>query len=132
MNESILQALMQLFSLGAFRSGGNICIDRDVLNDYLDRQFTAEMVIKYIESFDQFLSQYHPENEENNEQQQIINYKVAEEICIKLNLELRQEQKIIVLVYLLDFICTTADSSTYQLNFLENVARNLNVPLDEY
>jgi len=137
MNESILQALMQLFALGAYVDDkGHIFIDRDVLNDYLERQFTIEMVNKYLLSFDQFLLQYHPDtilvNDDNRIEQQNINYKIAEEICIKLNLELRQEQKIIVLIYLLDFICANKISSSYQLNFLENVARNLNIPLDEF
>lgn len=137
MNESILQALMQLFALGAFReNNGALCIDRDVLYDYLERQFTSEMVNKYLQSFDQFILQFHPdtilENPENRKEQQKLNFKTAEEICAKLNLELRQEQKIIVLVYLLDFIYLTKDSSEYQLSFLENVTRGLNIPLDEY
>lgn len=128
---------MQLFAIGAYMNeNGKISIDREVLDEYLHRQFSKELVKKNLLTFDQYLNQYHPvlilDSENIREEQKVNNFKIVSEVCGKLNLELQQEQKIIILVYLLDFICNEEKPSPYQLSFLENVAQGLNIPLQEY
>jgi ABC transport system ATP-binding/permease protein len=137
MNESILQALMRLFALVAYvNEKGQPSIEQDVVFEYLQRQFSNELVDKYLRLFDLYLSEYHPDltsiaDNERNEQR-IINAKAVEGLCNKLNLELEQEQKIFIMVYLLDFISSGGQLSSYQFHFVESVCSFLNISHDEY
>lgn len=137
MNESILQALMRLFALVAYvNEKGQPSIERDVVYEYLQRQFSTELVNKYLRIFDKFLSEYHPDlskaSDDVREEINIINSKVIVDVCNNLNQELEKEQKIFVMVYLLDFISSGPQLSSYQFRFLEEVAIQLNISEEEY
>ncbi len=54
MNESILKALMRLFAIVSdINKEGQSASRRNIVMDYLDRQYSYEIVQKYIEFFDQ-------------------------------------------------------------------------------
>lgn len=137
MNESILQALMRLFALVAYvNEKGQPSIDRDVVYEYLQRQFSSELVEKYLQVFDRFLSEYHPDlskaSDDEREEIDIVNSKAIVDVCNNLNQEFEKEQKIFVMVYLLDFISSGRQLSSYQFRFLEEVAEKLNISNEEY
>ena len=81
---------------------------RSIVMDYLDRQYSHEIVQKYINFFDEQVRYFHQLNNDaaitdaalrkSNAENRII------ELCSQINEELEHQQKIIVLVYLLDFI----------------------------
>lgn len=128
---------MRLFALVAYvNEKGQPSIERDVVYEYLQRQFSVELVDKYLQIFDKFISEYHPDmtqaSEDMREEQIVINAKSVDGLCNKLNSELEQEQKIFVMVYLLDFIGSGPQLSSYQFQFIEEVSRQLNISLDEY
>jgi len=61
MNESILRALMRLFAIVASLDKRYSEQERSIVMDYLDRQYSHEIVRKYIEYFDQQVKSYQTE-----------------------------------------------------------------------
>ena len=54
MNESILKALMRLFAIVSdINKEGQSASRRNIVMDYLDRQYSYEIVQKYIDFFDE-------------------------------------------------------------------------------
>ena len=137
MNESILKALMRLFALVAYvNEKGQPSIERDVVYEYLQRQFSNELVDKYLKIFDRFLAEYHPDlteiTDKDREERNVFNTKAVIELCATLNRELQQEQKIFIMIYLLDFISSGGMLSSYQFHFTEEVCTRLNISQEEY
>jgi ABC-type multidrug transport system ATPase subunit len=136
MNESILQALMRLFALVAYvNEKGQASIERDVVYEYLQRQFSNELVEKYLRIFDQYLIEYHPDLSEASDSKRLEHDSVHSQsiidLCNKLNLELQQDQKIFIMVFLLDFISSGDQLSTYQFQLIDEVTQRLNIsPVD--
>ncbi|MBN2348719.1 MAG: ATP-binding cassette domain-containing protein [Bacteroidales bacterium] len=137
MNESILEALMRLFAIVADVSEeGTSKNERDVVIEYLSRQFSNELVDKYMGFFDHHVRHYHPDfsqgNEEDIKKQDSHNTRRVNELCDQLNEELYHKQKIIVLVHLLDFINRGEDITESELIFITSVARNLKINEEEF
>ncbi len=104
--------------------------------DYLDRQYSYEIVQKYIDFFDQQVNYYHqlsndpvisdPAVRKINAEKRII------EICGQINEELEHEQKIIVLIYLLDFIQSGYKHTKTELSLVRTAAAYLKISEDEF
>src|SRR5512147_723252 len=123
MNESILKALMRLFAIMAdVDKEGHSKNERDIVMDYLDRQYSHEIVQKYIQYFEQQILIYHPElanpSEAEDKKQNILNEATKLELCEQINVELEQEQKLIALIYLLDFINRGSNVTDSKLRFV--------------
>ncbi len=137
MNEAVLKSLMRLFAIVAdVRKDGNFENKRDIVVDYLDRQYSQELVQAYIEYFDNQVKLLHPEAMfENDEEIKKQNEKLEGliiEICNKINQELEMEQKMIVLIYLLDFINRGENITLREQKYVFKIAVNLKVNLEEF
>ncbi|MBN2487291.1 MAG: ATP-binding cassette domain-containing protein [Bacteroidales bacterium] len=137
MNESILQALMRLFALVAYvNEKGQAGIERDVVYEYLQRQFSSELVEKYLQIFDQYLAETQPDLTSFSQSERVefdaVNSRAIVDLCNKLNLELQQEQKIYIMVFLLDFISSGEQLSTYQFRIIDEITQRLNIPPADY
>ena len=56
MNESVLHALMRLFALvSSVNEEGRTHNERDVVIEYLQRQFSNELVSRYMAIYDQYI-----------------------------------------------------------------------------
>lgn len=137
MNESVLQTLMRLFALVAFvNEEGKASIDREIVEGYLRRQFSSELVNTYLKEFDRYLQEYHPDltsaSDDEKKARVSNNSDVISELCNQLNQELEQQSKVFILVYLLDFIASGSQLTGQQFSFVEQVARNLHIPEGEY
>ena len=133
MDESVLQALMRLFAVVASVSEeGNATNERDVLVEYLQRQFSVEFVERYLNFFDQSVKEYHLEIKISSEKEAENRKKTIDDQCEKLNNALEQPQKIFVLVFLLDFINKGEEISSGELDFLKAVVENLHISKDEF
>ena len=137
MNESILQALMRLFALVAYvDKKGQPSIEREVVQEYLQRQFASALVEKYLVAFEKYLAEYHPDisyaSDDELKELRGDNSKAVLELCNQLNRELQRVQKIYVLVYVLDFISSGGQLSDYQFRFIESVVKYLKIPYNEY
>jgi len=124
---------MRLFALVAdvnkFGQSGN---EREVVIDYLHRQFSSDFVNQYIAYFDEHLLLFHPEhmyqNEQEAEKQTTYNEQLIRQNCDEINNELELEQKVIVLIYLLDFINRGDQLTSNELKFVTTVSRTLLIP----
>lgn len=137
MNESILKALMRLFAIMADVDKDNHSEnERDIVMDYLDRQYSYEIVQKYIQYFEQQVLHYHPElvhtSEAENRRQDISNEAAIIELCNQINVELEQEQKLIALIYLLDFINRGDNTTDRKLRFVTTLVKQLKIRDDDF
>jgi ABC transport system ATP-binding/permease protein len=137
MNESILKVLIRLFAIVAdANKNGDTSNERDIVMDYLDRQYSHELVQTYLDYFDEQVKLFHPEhmfeNDSETQKQFSINEAKISELCNQINVELEQEQKMIVLIYLLDFINSDNKINEHEINFIIAVARHLKIREDEF
>jgi ABC transport system ATP-binding/permease protein len=131
MNETVLKALMRLFAIVANVTEGKPRNERDVVLDYLNRQLSNELTEKYLEYFDKHILHYHPDLSNADEleiiQQEKHRLKRLNELCNQLNEELEHQQKIIILIHLLDFINRGDDVTEEELRHVEIVSENLKI-----
>jgi len=138
MSEPILKALIQLFALitdiydEAVISGRS----KDIVRSFLLRQLNKEWVIKYMAMFDEYLAQFHPENiargSIKERKRTSLNAMRILAICEKINEELRQKQKVYVIVQLMDFISFSSEITENGLEFIETVSTAFNIPAPEF
>lgn len=128
---------MRLFALVAdVNKDGFFENKRDIVMDYLNRQYSQELVQKYIEYFDSQIKLHHPElmysSDDATARQKDSNEADVIEICNQMNEELEMEQKLIVLIYLLDFINRGEALTFKEQKFIFKVAINLKLSIDEF
>ncbi|MGQ9846908.1 MAG: ATP-binding cassette domain-containing protein, partial [Bacteroidales bacterium] len=133
MSETILRALMRLFAIIADvdneGEGGVSEKGREVVASYLKQQLNQELVEQYLALFDQYFIEQ--QGKKGKKRLSANSVKVLA-ICSKINDELRQEQKILVLLKLFEFINYNENISEYELEFVKTVAETFNIPALEY
>ena len=133
MSEKILKALMQLFAIIA-RPQSNDSDRREVVEAFLNRQLNQELVKQYLGFFDGY---YHEAQEKQKKSSQdrrtsAIAVRVLR-ICTQINDQLTQDQKIIVLVQLLEFCKSEgAEVSQLELEFILSVSESFNLSSTEH
>ncbi|HJX71485.1 MAG TPA: ATP-binding cassette domain-containing protein, partial [Bacteroidales bacterium] len=135
MNESIVKALMKLFALVAnVNKEGQASNERDIVIEFLQQQFSTELVNVYIEYFDRQVLLYNPVTEEDKETKRLgksIDERLKD-ICNQINEELQREQKIIILINLLDYINEDKKLTKTEIWFVDHAAEYLKVEKHEY
>jgi len=133
MSEPILHALMQLFAIIAFRES-NLKDRRSVVESFLKRQLNQELVQQYLKIFDKYFS-YHQEKAKEKERlakrASSSSVRVLR-IATEINNQLTIQQKIVVLIRLLDFINTTSEIDNQEFQFVNSVAEIFNIPEIEF
>jgi ABC-type multidrug transport system ATPase subunit len=138
MSEPILRALMQLFALiSDIRSISEISKkERNIVKSFLDNHLSSELVERYMKMFDESLELYSVEGAQGgSEGDEDISFSKAmriKKICDSINEELRQKQKIYIIIQLIDFISYGEEITENELDFLMTVALALNIPENEY
>jgi ABC-type multidrug transport system ATPase subunit len=138
MSEPILKALIRLFALiSDIHDDTEISgKSKDIVRLFLLRHLNNEMVAKYMILFDEYLIQFHPENItrgslKERKRTSLTAMKVLA-ICENINEELKQSQKVYVIVQLMDFISFSAEITENELEFLETISTAFNIPAQEY
>lgn len=133
MSESILKALMRLFAIIAdVEIGENGEINnpgRVIVASYLKQQLNQELVDEYLKLFDEYIAQHH--SKKGKKRMSANSVKVLA-ICSQVNDELRQEQKMLVLLKLFEFIHHGSDIKEEELEFVKTVADTFNINELEY
>ncbi len=133
MSETILRALMRLFAIIADvdndSESGISEKGREVVASYLKQQLSQELVEQYLSLFLQYVEEQ--QGKKGKKRLSANSVKVLA-ICSKINDELRQEQKILVLLKLLEFINYNNSANEYELEFVKTVAETFNIPNNEY
>ena len=138
MSEPILKALIKLFVLiSDVRSISEISNkEKDIVKLFLQRQLSSELVKKYMEMFDDFLVEYYSQQIDrgsirDRKRTSLISVRILG-ICEKINDELDLNQKLYVLVQLLDYILFGAEITENEIEFIETVAVALNISDTEF
>ena len=130
MSESILKALMRLFAIiASFDNDQATNEGREIVKSYLKKQLSKDLVEEYIQVFDEF---YAANNKRKGKKKLSSSSVKVLMICEKINEELRQEQKILVLLQLIEFISYGEKITDNELEFVKTVADIFNIPEDEY
>ena len=130
MSESILKALVQLFSLIAnFDSDDASGNARDIVASFLKNQFGQALTDEYMVLFDEYYKKH--QGKKGRKRVSSNSVKVLA-ICSQINEELRQEQKVLVLLQLLEFVHFGGTVNETELEFIETVAEIFNIENEEY
>ena len=138
MSEPILRALVQLFALIADIHDDTLIAarEKDIVRLFLSRHLNKELVSKYMVMFEECLSHFNSERIIKGSIRDLkrtsLNAMRILAICEQINVELRQKQKIYVLVQLIDFISLGSEITENELDFLSTVARSFNIPENEF
>jgi len=133
MSDRILRALMQLFAIIA-RPDSEADDKRPIVELFLKQQLNKELVRKYLVIFDEYYQQYQAKSNRKGKSRQGIassSVKILK-ICDQINQELKQKQKFIVLIRLLEFINTSNEITEQESEFVATVASSFNIPDEEY
>ncbi len=138
MSETILNALVQLFALIGDIHDETVITSRekDVVRVFLSRHLNNELVVRYMKMFEEYLGVYNSESitkgSIKDRKRVSLNAMRILAICEAINEELRQKQKIYVLIQLMDFISLGEEVTENELDFLQTVANAFNIPSTEY
>jgi len=125
---------MQLFAIIA-RPESNKEDRRIVVESFLKRQLNSELVEEYLKVFDQYYLMHQAKQKEEGTRRRVISASSVKvlKICTEINEELAQDQKIIVLIRLLEFVKSdNSEISDQEMEFITTVAETFNIPSDEY
>ena len=93
MNESILKALMQLFAIVVDVDRNGISpFAREVVEAYLENEFSSEQVTAYLKQFDDYILLYHPKGIQQHQTEDGYKYPISDrvsEICSSINKEFK-------------------------------------------
>ncbi|MDC0303940.1 ATP-binding cassette domain-containing protein [Flavobacteriales bacterium] len=134
MSERILKALMQLFALVAKDETGTES-GRKVVKVFLEQQLNKELVLQYLRTFDEFFIEHHgaPDEQEEKKKKRISRSSVKVlKICMTINSELTQKQKVIVLFRLLEFVNSDGSIDGQELDFVNTVSETFNIDDQEF
>ncbi len=135
MSEQILKALMQLFAIIA-RPESNTEDRKDVVESFLKKQLNEDLVSVYLSIFENYYNTYQDKQKHSDKQRRFISagsVKVLK-ICAGINEELTQQQKIVVLVQLLEFVKSgkSNEISDQELEFIYTVADSFHITEEDY
>jgi ABC-type multidrug transport system ATPase subunit len=125
---------MQLFSLIAKGDTGGGS-GREVVRLFLKQQLNRELVEQYLEVYDNFFAEYHGTSDEadTKKRKRISRSSVKIlKICVAINLELTQKQKVIVLFRLLEFVNSDGFIDAQEVDFVQTVADSFNIDDQEF
>jgi len=136
MNESILKALMQLFAIVVDVDRNGISpYAREVVETYLENEFSSEQVSIYLKQFDNYILLYHPKGIPQQQTDDGYKYPISErvsEICSIINKEFEQHQKVWLILQLIEFIGDSRIDSPNKLDFIKTVAAQFNISEFEF
>lgn len=141
MSESILKALMQLFAIiarpltGDEPEGSDYGDRRRVVEEFLKNQLNQELVVEYLQVFDYYYNLYQEKQSEKSKSKKRTSSSSVRvlKICAQINEELIQQQKIVVLIKLMEFVKPEDGEVTEQeMAFISTVAETFYVPEQEF
>lgn len=138
MSEAILDALIQLFALIVDVDEENVVSEREkeVIRSFLTQQLNSELAAKYMDVFEEYLLLFHKadyyQDTKKKEKRKHLAAKKICDICEKINEELQHNQKVFVIIQLIEFISLGEVISKKESDFLKSVAKTFNIPDNEY
>ncbi|MCK4346152.1 MAG: ATP-binding cassette domain-containing protein, partial [Bacteroidales bacterium] len=131
MNESILNALLQLFAIIANVSKDGVSFKaRNIVKSYLSQHLSAKLINKYLKLFGQYIQDHHPEifdKETKGTEITISSSDKVPQIGEEINRNLLHREKYIVFLRLVEFINEDEVMTQKELDFIKTVADTFNI-----
>ncbi len=134
MNESILNALMQLFALIASINEEGISHNaKGIVKGYLRKQLNSELTEKYLLLYDKFLEQHSKKADGKKQKRRMSASSVKVlKICENINKTLHQKEKFIILIRLLEYINDDGVITPNEADFIVTVSDVFNISTEEF
>jgi ABC-type multidrug transport system ATPase subunit len=137
MGESILNALMHLFAIVANAKEEGISREGKVIVEgFLNRYVNLELELEYLRLFENYSEFYHREMkyqvDVNTQQGNSFSLVEATKVCSKIKAELVQEERLIVLLHLLEFVYEDKVVSENEFEFISIVAESFKISRAEF
>ena len=128
---------MQLFAIIATANQEGVNDkSRSLVESYLKLMLSSEQVSEYLLLFDKYVEErgggVKKDDAQQSRKRTSLNSVKVLRICEQINGELKQDQKLLVLLQLLEFICFDANITEQELDFVKTVSDIFNIPEDEY
>ncbi|MCU0447853.1 MAG: ATP-binding cassette domain-containing protein [Microscillaceae bacterium] len=120
MNEAVLKSIIQLLAISATIDGDLSESERQVIHEFIYEHINDEQAGNFISLFNDYIEIAVAGNVE------------AVNICNRINYELNQKQKVIVLSHLLELATADGKIQTEAGKFADQVASAFNIDPDEY
>ena len=133
MNESLLEALMQLFSVVAEIDGINDR-SRDTVKAFLLEEVSDSQVDRYLEKYDQFIQVHHfrKSKKDGVVKQTARNSVKILRIATEINRNLTKQQKMFVVFRLVEYIYEQNILSQQNIEFLNSIVESFHVDVEEF
>ena len=128
---------MQLFAIiaTANKEGVNEK-SRSIVESYLRLMLSSEQVTEYLLLFDKYVEErgggVKKDDAQQSRKRTSLNSVKVLRICEQINGELKQDQKLLVLLQLLEFISFGEEITEQEIDFVKTVSDIFNIPEDEY
>lgn len=137
MSEAILNVLMRLFAIVAnVNKEGVSHKAKNIVETYLKKTVNTDLIEKYAKLFDEYLALHHRNiNDQDSllaRKRGAVNAVKVLKICQQINKELQQDQKILVVLQLLEYVKFVGHIGEKELDFIETVADTFNISKTEY
>lgn len=132
MSESILNALIHLFAIVAMVNEQGISAKgRAIVSLYLRRYLNEELTAEYLRVFDNYLDFYRREllfevNQDQKESDSLISFQITN-VCRQIKRGLLRDERVIVLLQLIEFVNEDNVLTPGENEFIETVARTFNI-----
>ena len=132
MSESILNALMHLFAIVATLSKEGVSeYGRSIVKAYLLQHLKEEVAEDYLKLFEDYLDFYKRDKEfqisENLPPTSIYGSQYLAKVCSQIRRELHRNERIIVLLRLIEFVLVDQELSEHEKEFIRLVAETFNI-----
>ncbi len=127
---------MQLFAIIATANKDGVNEkSRSIVESYLRLMLSSEQVTEYLQLFDKYVEErgggVKKDGTQERKRTSLNSVKVLR-ICEQINGELKQDQKLLVLLQLLEFISFGEEITEQEIDFVKTVSDIFNIPEDEY
>ncbi|GAB4395131.1 MAG: ATP-binding cassette domain-containing protein [Microscillaceae bacterium] len=120
MSEPVLKSIIQLLAISAAIDGEISASEREVIHGFIHESLNEDYARPFIQLFNEYTEIAIAGNIE------------AVNICKRINVELNQKQKIIVLFHLLELVSIDGNIGEEEGRFVDSVAEAFNVDIHEY
>ena len=136
MSEEILKALMELFALIVKQDTGLFIEERAYVHDFLSKQLSRESVAEYLKLFDDLagpvsIKVKDPEKESLAQHVTVRDSVKILGICKKINRNLNQEQKVVVILRLYELLNVNRQFTPQRMNIINTVSEVFKIQPDE-
>ncbi len=134
MNESVLNALMQLFALVSGIKGdeNNFKEARKIVRLYLRSHLSTELTEKYLKNYDNYLKSFAPtKNDKRKKRVSSSSVKILK-ISEKINITLNQLEKFVVLFRVIEYVNENGNISSAELDLISTLSDSFNISSKEF